>query len=341
MIGWNGGSAGAYSFLTLPGGGTLAGSLTANGTTTTWVPIIDASGSTIALVNAASTQSPATTYTYDPSGTPTLSGATNLWPFLYKGMEQESIDAPYYYTGSGQFYSPQLTRSLSEAGETGSQGACPSGNAIGAPSGSSGSGLYFPGGFDIGPQGSSKSGQTTITVTGAGAGGATIGAVIGAAVGAPGAGAVIGGAVGAIVGGIASLVDDLFGGGSPPTPRQLLHNRHPLYPVILGIQDGLIPDEAPSGNPQAQAQSECVGCSSVNEIPLIGASFIVPNPPLKKPTQPGPFLPPPPKVGPPRFIPLPPYTPNPNDPFDRPYPIPMPKLPRPDKFSPGLIPVCS
>ncbi|MGA7870738.1 MAG: hypothetical protein WCA22_07545 [Candidatus Binatus sp.] len=75
------------------------------------MPLIDASGSTIALVNAASTQSqPATTYTYDPSGTRTLSGATTLWPFLYGGMEQEPLDAPYYYTGSGQFYSPQMPR---------------------------------------------------------------------------------------------------------------------------------------------------------------------------------------------------------------------------------------
>jgi hypothetical protein len=49
----------------------LAGSYTSNGTTTTWVPLIDASGSTIALVNAASPQStPATTYTYDPAGNP-------------------------------------------------------------------------------------------------------------------------------------------------------------------------------------------------------------------------------------------------------------------------------
>jgi hypothetical protein len=45
----------------------------------------------------------ATTYTYDPSGTPTLSGDANpFWPFLYHGMEQEFLDAPYYYTGGGQ-----------------------------------------------------------------------------------------------------------------------------------------------------------------------------------------------------------------------------------------------
>ena len=75
------------------------------GNQTTWVPLIDASGSTIALVNAASTGSPpATTYTYDPSGNPTVSGTANDWPFQYQGMEKEFTDpGPYYYTGGGQF----------------------------------------------------------------------------------------------------------------------------------------------------------------------------------------------------------------------------------------------
>jgi hypothetical protein len=48
-------------------------------------------------------------YTYDPSGNPTASGTANDWPFQYQGMEKEFTDpAPYYYTGGGQFYSPQL-----------------------------------------------------------------------------------------------------------------------------------------------------------------------------------------------------------------------------------------
>ena len=42
---------------------------------------------------------------------------------------------------------------------------------------------------------------------------------------------------------------DSLGSSSPPTPRQLLHGRHPLYPVILGVSDGLIPTEASAGNP--------------------------------------------------------------------------------------------
>ena len=146
MIGWSETGA-SYNFTTVPGGGSLAGSFTANGTTTTWVPLLDASGSTIGLVNAANVNAgPVTTYTYDPSGTPSVTGSANDWPFQYNGMEKELTDpSTYYYTGLGQFYSPQLSRSLSEVGETSSsQGACPSGNDIGAPSGSSGSGLSIP-----------------------------------------------------------------------------------------------------------------------------------------------------------------------------------------------------
>jgi len=130
MIGWTSIFTGAfYDFLDIPGGGAVAGSFTSGGTATTWVPLVDASGSTIALVNAASTQSaPATTYTYDPAGTPSPSGAANDWPFLYQGGEKEFTDpGPLYYSGGGQFYSPQLVRSLSETSQTSSQGNGPSG----------------------------------------------------------------------------------------------------------------------------------------------------------------------------------------------------------------------
>jgi hypothetical protein len=110
MIGWSETGA-SYSFLTLPGGGALAGSLTANGRTTTWVPLIDASGSAIGLVNAAATQPPAapqTTYTYDPSGTPTLSGATNLWPFLYKSRSRTTVR---YLSGNRSMHKQESSRS--------------------------------------------------------------------------------------------------------------------------------------------------------------------------------------------------------------------------------------
>ena len=44
LIGWTGLAAGAYSFVTMPGGGAIAGSYTASGTTTTWVPLLDRTG---------------------------------------------------------------------------------------------------------------------------------------------------------------------------------------------------------------------------------------------------------------------------------------------------------
>ena len=145
MIGWSSTAAGSYNFTTTPGGGALAGSFTANDTTTTWVPLIDTSGSTIGLVNAANVDSgPVTTYTYDPSGTPTVSGTANDWPFQYQGMEKEVTDpGTYYYTGSGQFYSPQLVRSLSEAGQTGSSGTGgPSARQVPYGPGSQGNGSF-------------------------------------------------------------------------------------------------------------------------------------------------------------------------------------------------------
>jgi hypothetical protein len=78
LLGWTSTSAGAYNFLTIPGGAALAGSYTSNGTTTTWVPLLDQDGSTIGLVNAAQVDSgPVTTYTYTPSGYPTATGTAN------------------------------------------------------------------------------------------------------------------------------------------------------------------------------------------------------------------------------------------------------------------------
>jgi hypothetical protein len=56
----------------------FAGSFTSGGFTTTWVLLIHASGSTLGLVNAANVDGgPATTYTYDPSGQPTVTGTAN------------------------------------------------------------------------------------------------------------------------------------------------------------------------------------------------------------------------------------------------------------------------
>jgi hypothetical protein len=68
------------------------------------------------LVNAAQVDSgPVTTYTYDPSGNPTVSGTANDWPFQYQGMEKEFTDpAPYYYSGSGSREKICRTNELSD-----------------------------------------------------------------------------------------------------------------------------------------------------------------------------------------------------------------------------------
>jgi hypothetical protein len=228
------------------GGGAVAGSYTASGTTTTWVPLLDQDGSTLGLVNAAQVDSPpATTYTYDPSGNPTASGTPNDWPFQYQGMEKEFTDpAPYYYSGGGQFYSPQLVRSLSETGQTSSSGpgGGPSGSAIAGPSGGGGGGFSITGqlqnggesiGVGLGAQVAESIGEDVASYLGA--------ELIGSYAGPVGIAA-------ATIYDLVSLFEDLFGGGgsSPETPRQLLHGRHPLYPVMLGVSDGLIPDEAPA-----------------------------------------------------------------------------------------------
>ena len=53
------------------------------------------------------------------------------------------------------------------------------------------------------------------------------------------------------VGAIAEAIEELVSffewcfSAQPAIPRQLLHARHPLYPVIFGVQDGLIPTEGP------------------------------------------------------------------------------------------------
>ncbi|MGA7870734.1 MAG: hypothetical protein WCA22_07525 [Candidatus Binatus sp.] len=63
------------------------------------------------------------------------------------------------------------------------------------------------------------------------------------------------------------MFDDLFGGGgsdTPPIPRQLRHGRHPLYPLILGFSDGLIPTMESAGKP-----------------PVCGDPDLCPDPPLQ------------------------------------------------------------
>ena len=93
VLRWLDSSGNFWNFLSLPDGGALAGSYSAPGGAT-WVPLIDASGSTIALVNAAQTGSPpATTYIYDPSGNPALSESASVHNILRK-IVAPSTDLP-------------------------------------------------------------------------------------------------------------------------------------------------------------------------------------------------------------------------------------------------------
>lgn len=73
-------------------------------------------------------------------------------------------------------------------------------------------------------------------------------------------GALEGALIGAAIGATVSFFEDLFGGGSaPPTPRQLLHAQHPLYPVILGVSDGVIPTEGSEGKPELCGDAQFCG----------------------------------------------------------------------------------
>jgi hypothetical protein len=260
-IAWSFGPGTAYNFITIPGGGALAGTYSSYPNSTSVVPLVDASGSTIALVNTASLQSnPQTTYTYDPSGNPSVSGTANYWPFLYHGMEKQPTDpAPYYYGGSGQFHSPTLVRSLSGVGQTSSSGPAggPAGNAIAPPSGSQS-------GFSLNPAGGAENESEGA------AAGLVAGVIYGGESGALAYGPV-GAAIGAAIGAIASFFEDIFSGGSdaPPLPRQLMHARHPLYPVILGVQ---VVDEMSAGKPELCGDEEFCGINPLQKVEYVGPS---------------------------------------------------------------------
>ena len=162
-----------------------------------------------------------------------MSGTANEWPFQYQGMEKEFTDpAPYYYSGSGQFYSPQLVRSLSETGQTSSSARAAARRRVkwrtdpaARETGVSDIGTWtmcwtrpapeslgiFP---NLGFPTKCFVRHSTRTIA-------------------------------QIIEEWVSFFEWLFGGsGAPPIPRQLLHGRHPLYDWILGLPVGLIATEA-------------------------------------------------------------------------------------------------
>jgi hypothetical protein len=225
------------------------------------VPLLDLDGSTIGLVNAAQVDSgPVTTYTYDPSGNPTATGTPNDWPFQYKGMEKEFTDpAPYYYSGSGQFYSPQLVRSLSETGQTSSSGTgggpSPSQLAYGPGSQGNGSFGHWLVNNVLDP---SSTGNQLGNLPDIGFSSETASYVIPL------------GEIARIIEEWVSFFEWLFGGGgAPQIPRQLRHGRHPLYPDILGVLFGLIPTEA-----SAMLVFSASGATPPNVPPLLKPGYM-------------------------------------------------------------------
>jgi RHS repeat-associated protein len=77
--------------------------------TRTFTPIMDALGSTIALVDGSGNL--VTQYAYDPFSNTTLSGATNANAFQYTGRENEG-NGLYFYRA--RYYSPQLGRFINQ-----------------------------------------------------------------------------------------------------------------------------------------------------------------------------------------------------------------------------------
>jgi hypothetical protein len=201
------------------------------------VPLFDASGSTIGLVNPASPASQPTAITYDPSGNPSSTSQGNSFPFLYQGMEHEFIEPSQYdYSGNGAFYSAQLMRGLSMVGAQGTK----------SPSGDAGSG-------GAGGDGAALNGMTNAAALAEQVafqdptepGGAS----------GPSGNSGDGGLILYWFEQFGQDLADLFGGGGgsdlPPNYyvfqhrlNRPHHGRHPLYTDIIGVSNTLIVDQA-------------------------------------------------------------------------------------------------
>ncbi len=195
-------------------------------------------------MNPASASSPSTTYTYDPSGNPSMAGASSNWPFLYQGMEHESIDPnQFYYSGNGAYYSAQIMRSMSMTsaqGTSGPGGGPGPGQASLPPVGSA------PNAFDPGRRLQSAA-EGIGPGLGAGGGIAALGAE---SVLAPYAIPIALGVAWAFD--FSSFLQDLLG-GSPDYPPNYFTDqfrlnrphggRHPLYTAFIGMTPGIVVDQ--------------------------------------------------------------------------------------------------
>jgi len=75
------------------------------------VPLIDANGSTIGMVDA-STGNITTSYTYDPLGATSVTDNGYQTVYQYRGMENDG----FAYYGGHRYYSPVMGRMLSSQG---------------------------------------------------------------------------------------------------------------------------------------------------------------------------------------------------------------------------------
>ncbi len=205
------GASQAVNYLRMPGSGedVIEDTRNANGGGGLYVPLLDGSGSTIAMV-ANATGDVASTYTYDPFGKASY-GGSYITAYQYLGMENETLSGTTWaYYGGGTYYSPVLGRPLTIQGpitSAGGFGAGPGAMVGGALPGGSGDVWGSP--FYSLPEGAAVPYWGSV--------GAVVGAEIGSYItigeytlGPPGA--ILGAILGSIFG------SGLFGGGGPSEP---------------------------------------------------------------------------------------------------------------------------
>ncbi|HLH78165.1 MAG TPA: RHS repeat-associated core domain-containing protein, partial [Candidatus Binataceae bacterium] len=98
------------NLLTMPGSGEVLALTDSNGAN--MVPLHDALGSTLWMVNASGQMQ--TTFAYSSFGMPSQSGTAYYYPWLFAGMEWSDIGnvSQQYYAGA-RYYSPGLRRFIS------------------------------------------------------------------------------------------------------------------------------------------------------------------------------------------------------------------------------------
>jgi hypothetical protein len=270
-----------YDTLTVPGSGeVLAFSSTPDGggTPTLSIPINDAAGSALGMVNSSGTL--ATEYTYDPLGATTTAGLVSANPFLYGGLEfggAEPGSADLYSQG-GNYYSPQLGRVVSPSGpidaNTGGSGGNGGTGSAGGPSGGSNPGSP---GRPSGGSGGLSYGQFEANAgigagAGAGAGGLAALAVWAGLLGpeAPLVSAAIYAFI--IVDLIVQTILDALGlgGSTPSVPRQLFHRPHSIQHAKIGLTTNQVAvDQKQAANPEVP--NKCNAQAPLNNGNLWGS----------------------------------------------------------------------